>query len=362
MKYWEAQVRRRISLLALAVATTLTTVGCAGDANTTTTTGAGASATAATCDYKGKTIDFAVPYDPGGGYDQYARLIAPYLEKKLDATVVVLNEPGAGGLLSLNRHQSTPADKPRLQFMEGFSSVGAQIGGSSGVQYDLTKWPWVGRVIAEPEVMFTGVKSPYQTWDDVISASGEVKFGSAGPGGSDFIQGTVLKEAFGAPITLTTGFQGTSDIVAAMLRGDVPLSGASMGTTLPLVKDGEVRPLLVMAEERASELPDVPIPSDYDAKLNEQGKASLSALVSMIRVGRAIAATPGTSPECLKVLQDAFTATMSDQEFVAKAEQAGRPVDPLTGPELEQVVKDVFSGAAGGPLEQTLKSIYAKSG
>ena len=52
--------------------------------------------------YKGKNLNFIVPYKPGGGYDTYSRIIAPYLEKYTGARVVVRNMPGAGGLLGVN--------------------------------------------------------------------------------------------------------------------------------------------------------------------------------------------------------------------------------------------------------------------
>jgi tripartite-type tricarboxylate transporter receptor subunit TctC len=47
--------------------------------------------------YKGKTVRFIVGLGVGGGFDAYARMIAPYLSKELDATVIVENLPGAGG-------------------------------------------------------------------------------------------------------------------------------------------------------------------------------------------------------------------------------------------------------------------------
>ncbi|HEU5348476.1 MAG TPA: hypothetical protein VFU63_07665, partial [Ktedonobacterales bacterium] len=47
--------------------------------------------------YKGKTVQIIVPYSPGGGYDQWARLLAPYLQKYLGAgKVEVVNAPGGG--------------------------------------------------------------------------------------------------------------------------------------------------------------------------------------------------------------------------------------------------------------------------
>jgi tripartite-type tricarboxylate transporter receptor subunit TctC len=47
--------------------------------------------------FRGKTIRIVVGSGVGGGYDVYARLIAPYLSRALGATVVVENQPGAGG-------------------------------------------------------------------------------------------------------------------------------------------------------------------------------------------------------------------------------------------------------------------------
>ncbi len=62
--------------------------------------------------YQGETIDLVVPYDPGGGYDVYARAIAPYLGECLGAEIVVKNEPGAGGLLASNATAVADADEP----------------------------------------------------------------------------------------------------------------------------------------------------------------------------------------------------------------------------------------------------------
>src|SRR5574337_1107812 len=53
--------------------------------------------------YRAHTVKFIAGGGPGGGYDTYARMIAPYLGKALGSTVIVENQPGAGGLVALNR-------------------------------------------------------------------------------------------------------------------------------------------------------------------------------------------------------------------------------------------------------------------
>ena len=58
--------------------------------------------------YKGKTVRLVVGYGPGGGYDIYARMIGPYISKALGTTVIVENQPGAGGVTALNRIMTGP--------------------------------------------------------------------------------------------------------------------------------------------------------------------------------------------------------------------------------------------------------------
>src|SRR5918998_3541284 len=58
----------------------------------------------------GETVSLVVPYEPGGGYDSYVRLLAPYLEERTGTTIAVQNQPGAGGLLALNNLHTEKAD------------------------------------------------------------------------------------------------------------------------------------------------------------------------------------------------------------------------------------------------------------
>src|SRR5690242_14809133 len=61
--------------------------------------------------YSGKTLTVVVPYGPGGGYDQWARILSPYLKKYLGVSEVkVQNVPGGGGLIGTNQIYSAKAD------------------------------------------------------------------------------------------------------------------------------------------------------------------------------------------------------------------------------------------------------------
>src|SRR3954463_13192367 len=71
---------------------------------------AGAAAESTAAFFQGKQVRFYTMGGPGGGYDTYMRALIPHLEKKLGARMLPTNEPGAGGLIAVNRTVNSPAD------------------------------------------------------------------------------------------------------------------------------------------------------------------------------------------------------------------------------------------------------------
>ena len=69
--------------------------------------------------YAGKTVRMVVGSGTGGGYDIFSRMIAPYLAKELGTTVIVENQPGAGGLVALNRLYVAPPDGLQISLSNG---------------------------------------------------------------------------------------------------------------------------------------------------------------------------------------------------------------------------------------------------
>src|SRR5215203_5772083 len=72
---------------------------------------------------KGETVRIYVGFSPGGGYDAYARMLAPHFEKKTGATVVVENRPGGGGLTALNQLVRAKADGTNMMMLNGEGAI-----------------------------------------------------------------------------------------------------------------------------------------------------------------------------------------------------------------------------------------------
>src|SRR4051812_11108977 len=102
--------------------------------------------------FAGKQIRLVVGFGVGGGYDAYARLIAPYLARELDANVVVENQPGAGGVTALNTFVTSKPDGLRIMLANGWSNGISQLMGATGVRYDLTRVSHLGTISSSPSV------------------------------------------------------------------------------------------------------------------------------------------------------------------------------------------------------------------
>src|SRR5262249_6415351 len=96
--------------------------------------------------YAGKTVRMIVGSGTGGGYDVFSRMIAPYLAKVLGATVIVENQPGAGGLVALNRLYVAPPDGLQISLANGTSAAFAQLTDQQGVRYELPKFTYLATV------------------------------------------------------------------------------------------------------------------------------------------------------------------------------------------------------------------------
>jgi tripartite-type tricarboxylate transporter receptor subunit TctC len=289
----------------------------------------------------GEKIELVVPFSPGGGYDTYARQLAPALEKRLGATIAVVNEPGAGGLVATNEFWGARPDGTTIAIFNMVGHLGSALAEAPGVQYDATGFSYIGRISQEPDVVVTGKNSPLMAFDDVLAArSGPpLRFGAGGPGSLEYIDAVVLGSLFGLNSEVVTGFEGSSEASLSLLSGDVDLHALSLGSQLPGIEGGDTRPLLVVGEESVPELPGVKTVMDYASDAN---RSLLQNHTRLLESGRAFAAPPGTDPEVLRELRAAFADVVTDPQFAAEAAAAGRPVAFASGEDVQAMVEDLM--------------------
>jgi tripartite-type tricarboxylate transporter receptor subunit TctC len=110
------------------------------------------------------------------------------------------------------------------------------------------------------------------------------------------------------------------------------------------IDDKKMIVLVQLSLTKHPELPDVPLVTDY-AKNDEQ-RAILKMVFARQVMGRPFAAPPNLPEDRIAALRGAFAATMKDPEFLAEADKTDLEINPVSGEEVEKLVKDVYATPA----------------
>src|SRR5690606_26955911 len=131
--------------------------------------------------YPEKDINFVIPFSPGGGFDVYVRLVAPFVEKHLPnkVNVVPRNVPGAGGRKGLPQVYRAKPDGYNIVIVNVPGAMIEPLIGTK-VDYDLDKITWISRLSTDAYLLTVSSKSPIKSFAEFqkFAASNPVKFPS----------------------------------------------------------------------------------------------------------------------------------------------------------------------------------------
>jgi tripartite-type tricarboxylate transporter receptor subunit TctC len=304
---------------------------------------AAAFATAARAQARGP-MTLAIDSAAGGGYDQYARLTARYLQRDLpgNPTIVAKNMTGAGGILVLNwMYNSAPRDGTAIASTQG-SSVFAPLQGMAGAQYDPREFNWLISLGDLKNMLIAWHTSPVRTIEDVFDKG--MALGNVA--GDSSIVPAMLNRLLGTKFKIITGYPGTNAVALAVERGEVDGTinlewGSLKSTRANWLDEKKIRILMQVTFNGVPELAQVPtivtfIKSDEDRDM-------LQILLAKQDIGRPFLAPPGVAPEIVAEQRRTLEKIVKDPEFLADAKKMQLPIDPAPGQELEALVKRVYA-------------------
>src|SRR5215510_4267175 len=216
--------------------------------------------------YKGKQIRIIVGLSSGGGYDRAARMLARHIVKYIPGNpeVLVQNMPGASSVTAANYVWGV-AKPDGLTLLAPHNNVYlAQLSGQKEVQFDLTKFQWIGSLENDDMMMSGRADAPFKSMQDIVRAKEPPKCGTTGVGGSDYVLSKILEETIGAKISHVAGYPGSSEIAIAVERGEVVCQGLTISTFfsrepfLTWLKTKFVRFLVQSGHKRSERVPDAP--------------------------------------------------------------------------------------------------------
>lgn len=268
-----------------------------------------------------RPIEFLVAYAPGGSTDVMARAMQPFLEKRLDAKIVIVNRPGAAGEIAYTALSKAKPDGYTFAFINtpGFVSTRVQ----RRVGYEEASIRPVARIVDDPTVLAVSNDATYKSLDDFVQAAkaapGKLSLGTSGVGTDDHLMMVQLEQLTG--ITLThVPFAGASESATALMGGHISSAGQNISE---LSDDSKYRVLAQFSNERMPQEPELPT-------AKEQG-------VDLVMTSERGIAAPAKVPDDIeKRMADAVKAVLEDPAFLEKAKDLSLPIAYLSGDDWQK--------------------------
>jgi tripartite-type tricarboxylate transporter receptor subunit TctC len=312
--------------------------------------------------YKDKTVTFIVGYSPGGTYDQYTRLIARHISKYLPGspTTVVENMPGAGGIIAANHLYNRT--KPDGLTVAAWASplILQHVMGNEATKFDGRKVGWLGIPAPYDTACHFSQESGIKTVDDWFATKRPIKISSIGPGTSLSDVPKLLKAAIGLPLEMVEGYKGGAEARLAVENGEVDGSCASWQATKVTWRNqmdsGKIRVVLQATLKSNPDLKAVPLAINYAKSDEARTILRVADNVHVYQFPYSVA--PGTPPDRLQLLQQAFIRALRDRDLIAEANKAHLEIDPVDGPTTAKTFAGLYelSPALVGKLKELLVS------
>ncbi|MCY1509701.1 hypothetical protein D9M68_440540 [compost metagenome] len=263
-------------------------------------------------EFPNKNIQIVVPFPPGGVADLVVRTVAQKLGQDIKQPVLVVNKPGASGIIGAEYVARAPAD--------GYTLLLANLPIMSINELQYASLPYsaardfapVILLADQPYIIATSHSVPAKTMKEFIAYAHEkpdaLTFGSASS--STFLAGELFKQRAGIRMAHIP-YKGSAPAINDLLGGHISLILDPVITLLPHVQAGKLRALAVTSPTRIDSAPDIP-------SYKEVGLADLD-----ITSWQGIVAPAGTPAPIIRKLNEEFNKALQSPEVATRLKEQG---------------------------------------
>jgi tripartite-type tricarboxylate transporter receptor subunit TctC len=299
--------------------------------------------------YRSKQITLVTSASAGGGYDQYARLLARHMQRHIsgEPAIIVQNMVGAEGLRAANYLYNVAAQD------------GTVIGGLSrntglarfydfnnaGIQFDARKFHWLGSPQQEIGLFILSTKSDLSGIADLKTR--DVTISSTAHNSPSTVYSRILNATIGTRLKPIEGYDGSQACLMAVERGEVDahVSGGSSAPfrarIMPWLAKGDAKVIMQMGMKRDPEFPDVPTAIEVESAPADKQMFEIAFAEQVM--GRPFVLPPGVPADRIAALRAAFDATMKDPLFLDDAKLQKAEIDPVGGEAINALLDRVYA-------------------
>jgi tripartite-type tricarboxylate transporter receptor subunit TctC len=296
--------------------------------------------------YSGKTVTIVVGYSAGGGYDQYARVLARHFGRHIpgNPTILVQNMPGAASLTAVRYlSASAPKDGTAITMFDP-GLILESLSSADKFNVKFSDYQWLGSMSREITLCYAWHATGIKTWDDMMKRK-EFLIGLTAKGSAVYVNGATLRRIFNAPIRQIAGYPGSNEQRLAVERGELEGACASW-SAIPQdwIANGRINVIARFGPNRPADMP-ASAPYVNDLATTQEQKELLDVLNAPGQLGRPFIVAKEVPRERVQVLSRAFTETLKDPALLAEAQKQSLPIELFSAEESEKIIGTIYSAS-----------------
>jgi tripartite-type tricarboxylate transporter receptor subunit TctC len=208
-----------------------------------------------------RQIRMVVPLPAGASVDVIGRLVGAKLGERLGQTIVIENRAGASGAIGADVVARAAPDGYTLGMATTTTHVTNAIVNAKLAYDPIKDFTAVAMVGIVPYALSVSPKLPVKNVKELLalakSKPGALNYSSVGLGSVAHLATELLAAMTGIKLNHVP-YRSSSQAVIDLAEGRIDITFGTLGSSLPLIKDGKVRALAVSTAKRAPQVPDVP--------------------------------------------------------------------------------------------------------
>ena len=288
-------------------------------------------------DYPKNPITITVAATAGGSTDTAFRLLTPYLEKELGATINIINSPTAGGWVSWKECAASDPDGYLLAnvfFPLFFSCYNPEL----KQELRIDDFQLIANLVTDPNVIITPKDSNITTLEeflDYVSTTKDLVCGVTGMAGDDHVALLKVMEAYPAMNENVTPLitSGVTEVITNLLGGNIDFAVCNVGDLKSLLADDSVNVICVLNEERVDLVPDIPTFNELAKELGIEAEVINGS-------SRGVMMKKGGDPALVEKIITAFKNALNDENLKNEYENMYYTWHGITGEEYTTYIQN----------------------
>lgn len=207
-----------------------------------------------TASYPKKPIEMIIPFGEGGASDTFARKFADIMAKDMSQPIQAINKKGSSGLVGMVYAAQKPNDGYTVLEVTPSMVIADALEVSDAIKF-MEDFEPLARIQSDIYVLCLPAESKFESFEDLVEygQTNPVTFAGVSPGGLDDLTLNALAAETGVDIKFIP-YKSGSEVKAAVLGGEVDIYLDKIVSAVNYIKDGKVKPVVVLNEERITKV------------------------------------------------------------------------------------------------------------